>query len=819
MIPSASRRRDMATERTMSSAPFPHSPAPPLPGGPLREVELPVEGMSCASCVGHVDEALRDVPGVVAVSVNLVANVARVRFDPEATEKARLVSAVREAGYDVPPEFEARAETKSSKTTSADDSDQRGAREVAGLRRDLLWSSVFTIPLVGIAMSHGALLGGGLGASVQFALATLTLVGPGRRFFVAAARRAARGRTDMNTLIALGSGAAYLYSSVGLLRPGLFSHGHHSEPNLYFEAAGAIITFLLLGKFLEAKTKRHLGDAVRALLARKPRRASRVLVRSESEDRSEFSVEREEVVETDELEIGDLVLVRPGENPATDGVVAYGAAAVDESMLTGESVPVEKGPGARVFGGTTNHRGAFVLRIEKVGSETVLAKIAEAVRIAQSTRAPIADLADRVSAVFVPAVLAIAALTFVVGWWSGDDGAPIARAFESALAVLVIACPCALGLATPAAIAASTGRGAELGILASGGAALEAMSRIDLVGFDKTGTLTLGRPTFVGAESFVPGVAENHLLALSAAVEARSEHPIARALTAAATERALVMPEVTNFASAVGQGVSARVEGRAIRLGQLAYVTEARGENFEEFELRARAREARGESVFYLSEEGRVTGLVAVADTARPEAAGVVRALERAGLRVVVLSGDRPATASALAAQLGIADCRGGLLPEDKVRFIEEARRRGRVVAMVGDGINDAPALAAADVGIALGTGADVALGAADVALLAGGLSRVPTALALGRRTVATIRQNLFWAFAYNLVGIPLAAGVFRSFGVGLSPLFASAAMSLSSVSVLLNSLRLRNAKLDDSRHGEDATEGSFPVSRKVSER
>ncbi|WP_437832042.1 heavy metal translocating P-type ATPase [Sorangium sp. So ce1153] len=749
-----------------------------------RRVDLPIEGMTCAACVRRIERALLATGGVRDAKVNLVTRSATITFDPAAASTSALVAAVERAGYSVP---ERRAAPGSAAAAPADRTaaaDEGLDGERRALRRDLAISLALSVPLLVLGMSHGRIPGadGAIGRLVQLALATAVVAGPGRRFFRLAWAALRHRAADMNTLVALGTGAAWGYSAVAVLAPQLFPHAEHGvRPHVYFEAAGAIISFVLLGKLLETRARKRLTDAVRGLVALQPRTARRL--------RGDL----EEEVPAAELSPGDLVRVRPGERMPSDGEVVSGASAVDESMLTGEGLPVDKGAGAAVFGGTLNQSGQLTVRITKTGAGTALARIVEAVEQAQGSRAPIARLADTVSGVFVPVVLAIAAVAFVA-WAAADPSAAgLAAAVERFVAVLVIACPCALGLATPAAVAVGTGRGAELGVLVKGGTALEAASRVDTVLVDKTGTLTAGRPQLAAVRA-LPGIAEEELLRLVGSAELGSEHPVARALVEGARARAgsvpLVAPE--GFRADAGGGVRARVEGREVRIGTARYLAEL-GIDTAPLEELAQGLAGRGNTPSFVAVDGRLAGLVAVADLPTPEATQAVAALRRLGVRVAMVTGDREATARAVARQLGIDEVFAGVRPEDKARIVREERERGRVVAMVGDGINDAPALAGAHVGIAVASGTDIAVAAADVALLRGGIAALPAALGLARATLRTIRQNLFWAFIYNVIGIPIAAGaLYPLTGWLLSPVLASAAMSLSSVSVLLSSLRLR---------------------------
>ena len=737
---------------------------------------LPIAGMTCASCVRRVERALSDVDGVSQAAVNFATERATVTYDPARTDPAALARAVEAAGYSVPV---ARQETP---TERADEGEAAEERERKALYRDFFVAMTLTIPLLVLGMSHGAIPGadGPLGRALQLVLASVVVLGPGRRFFRLAWIAAKHRTSDMNTLVAMGTGAAFAYSFVAVVAPQLFPHAEHGAvPHVYFEAAGAILTFVLLGKVLEGRAKKRLSDAVRGLVALQPSSARRL------------GREGVEEVPVTALALDDLVLVRPGERLPADGQVMRGSSAVDESMLTGESLPVDKEAGDPVFGGTLNQSGSLTVRVGSLGADSALARIVEAVRQAQGSKAPIARLADVVSAYFVPAVLVVAAATFGVWLFLDPTATGLATAVERFVAVLVIACPCALGLATPAAIAVGTGRGAELGVLVRGGAVLEAASRVDTVLLDKTGTLTEGQPRLtdvIGVEGF--DAAE--LLALVASVESESEHPIARALVQGARDRGARVVSPVGFASRPGLGVEAEVSGRRGRVGTADWLALA-GVETADLEAAAEALAAGGRTPSFVAVDGALAGMVAVADRPSASASGVVSALRSMGIDVAMLTGDREGTARAVAAELGIERVIAGVKPEGKAAVVAEERRLGRRVAMVGDGVNDAPALAGADVGVALGSGADVAVAAADIALASGGLAKLPTALRLARATLRTIRQNLFWAFIYNLVGIPIAAGLFYGWtGWLLSPVLASAAMSLSSVSVLLSSLRLR---------------------------
>lgn len=737
----------------------------------LTTVELAISGMTCAACVRRVEKAVRTVPGVHDANVNLVTNRATVSFEDDATTKDAVAAAIEKAGYGV---------GTGERTPTTDDAQDIEARD---MRRRFIIAALFTAPLLVITMSHGMMswTETSLGRWLQFLLATPVVLGAGRRFF-RLAWTALRHRTaDMNTLIAVGAGSAWIYSSIALLAPGLFPHGSHGRaPHLYFEAAASVLTFVLLGKNLETRARKRLSDAVHGLMALQPK-VARVL-------RSD----REEEVAIAALRTGDVVLVRPGERIPADGEVMRGRSAVDESMLTGESMPVDKEDGANVYGGTINQSGALTYRVTTVGKGSALARIVEAVEQAQGSKAPIARLADKVSAIFVPIVIGIAAITFIV--WSIIDPTPdgIAAAVERFVAVLVISCPCALGLATPAAVAVGTGRGAELGILVKGGAALEAASHVVRVLLDKTGTLTSGKPRLSRVVDLT-GRGEDDLLALAASAERDSEHPIANSLLVAARERGLVLSISDDFISAPGRGVEARVLGERIRVGTTAWMHDA-GVDTGVLDADARESGEHGETPFFVAVDDALAGMITVADRPAEEAKLALDQLRDSGMDVAMITGDRKETAHAVGRELGITDVFAEVRPEEKARLVRKERANGKRVAMVGDGINDAPALASADVGVAIGSGTDIAVAAADIALIRGGIARLPLAFSLGRATLRIVRQNLFWAFVYNVIGIPLAAGLLYPWtGWQLSPVIASAAMSLSSVSVLANSLRLRH--------------------------
>ena len=594
-------------------------------------------------------------------------------------------------------------------------------------------------------------------------------------------------RLNMFTLIAMGTGAAFLYSVVATVAPGLFpasmADAHGLVP-VYYEAAAVIVALVLVGQVLELRARERTGGAIRALLDLAPKTALRV-------DKSG----KTETVPLAEVRVGDVLRVRPGDKVPIDGTVIEGRSSVDESMLTGEPVPVEKVAGERVTGGTLNGTGSFDMRVDRTGAETTLAQVVEMVASAQRSRAPIQALADKVSGYFVPAVILVAVIAFFAWLFLGPSPS-LAYALVAAVSVLIIACPCALGLATPISIMVATGRGAQAGVLVRNAAALERLASVDTIVVDKTGTLTLGKPTLTGVEA-APGFEQDEVLRIAASLEAGSEHPLADAILRGAAAKGLTPPKVQGFEAVTGQGVKGTVDGRAVALGN-ARLMQAAGVDVAPLSEAAERRRQKGETVMLLADGGKLAGLVAVADPVKPGATEAIAKLHALGLKIVMATGDNPTTAKAVAGELGIDEVRAGLRPEEKLDLIAELQRQGRVVAMAGDGINDAPALAKADVGIAMGTGADVAMESAGLTLLKGDLRGIVRAINLARATMRNIKQNLVFAFVYNALGVPIAAGVlYPAFGMLLSPMIAAAAMSLSSVSVVSNALRLRNVELD----------------------
>lgn len=749
-------------------------------GYTVREetTELAIEDMTCASCVGRVEKALATIPGVLEAAVNLATERARVRHLAGVVSTAELEAAVQQAGYKA-------RRISDENGVSGDQEAERREGEAQELRRSLLIASILTLPVFILemgshlvpAMHHWVMgvLGEQTSWYIQFALATLVLFGPGLRFFRKGVPALLRGAPDMNSLVSLGTTAAYGYSVVATFLPDVLPEG---TANVYFEAAVVIVTLILLGRTLEARAKGRTSQAIKRLVGLQAKTA-----------RVERNGETVEIA-LDHVAVGDVVLVRPGEKIAVDGEVVEGTSYVDESMISGEPVPVSKGVGAEVVGGTINKTGAFSFRVTKVGANTVLAQIIRLVEQAQGSKLPIQALVDKVTMWFVPAVMAAAALTFLAWLIFGPEPA-LTFALVNAVAVLIIACPCAMGLATPTSIMVGTGRAAELGILFRKGEALQGLRDVSVIALDKTGTLTKGRPELTDLVT-AQGFEYNEVLALVAAVETRSEHPIAEAIVAAAKQRDLTLVPIEGFDATPGYGVAATVAGRTVAVGADRFMTQL-GLDVSSFLPTAQRLGEQGKSPLYAAIDGRLAAVIAVADPIRETTPAAIKALHALGLKVAMITGDNAATAAAIARQLGIDEVAAEVLPDGKVAALKKFRINGARVAFVGDGINDAPALADADVGLAIGTGTDVAIEAADVVLMSGDLRGVPNAIAISKATIRNIKQNLFWAFAYNAVLIPVAAGaLYPVNGTLLSPIFAAAAMALSSVFVLGNALRLK---------------------------
>ncbi|MBX9933395.1 MAG: cadmium-translocating P-type ATPase [Methylobacterium sp.] len=730
-----------------------------------------IEGMTCASCVARVEKALTKVPGVVSASVNLATGEATIRHPDGLVARASLEDAIRAAGYDP-----GRVESK-SEVSKAD----RQEQEAAALRRDVIIAMVLSLPIVILDMGghqipafghylHDALGMRGLGL-IEGILATAVLAWPGRRFFTRGVPTLLRGHPDMNALVALGAGAAYLYSIVSTLSPDLLPPG---TAHLYFEASVLIVTLILVGRSLEARARGRTSAAITHLVGLRPKTAR--LVR----DGSEVDVA------IANLKVDDVVRVRPGERIAADGFVIGGNGFVDESMITGEASPIRKEAGSKLVGGTLNGNGSLDLKVGATGADTVLAQIVAMVEAAQGAKLPIQALVDRVTLWFVPAII-LAALATFLAWLILGSSPALGLALVNAIAVLIIACPCAMGLATPTSIMVGTGRAAEQGVLFRNGTALQTLRDVRVVAFDKTGTLTLGRPA-VTAFQAAPGFAQDEVMALAAGVEARSEHPIGRALVEAAEAKGLALENVEDFASEPGFGVSGRVGGRQVAVGARRYM--------EKLGVACDTGVAGlANRPLHVALEGRLAATFSVADPVKPGAEAAIADLKSRGVTVAMVTGDDRRTAERVAAALGIAIVEAEVLPAGKVDAVRRLRDARGPIAFVGDGINDAPALAEADIGLAIGTGTDIAVESADVVLMAGDVAGVAKAVALSQTVIRNIRQNLFWAFAYNVALIPVAAGLLHAFGGPLlSPILAAAAMALSSVFVLTNALRLRRA-------------------------
>jgi P-type Cu+ transporter len=755
---------------------------------PEQKIELPVIGMTCANCAAAVERTLKKkTPGVTGATVNLATESAWIEFNPELTNLETMAAAVERAGYKLvlpAPEASA-AEIKDAETRARED-------EVRAQRRALIVGVGFTTPLFILSMARdfhllGAWAHAGWVNWLLFSLATPVQFYTGLGYYVGGGKSLRNRSANMDVLVAMGSSMAYFYSVALLLAPGLGEH-------VYFETSALIITLIKIGKLLEARAKAGTAAAIKGLMDLAPKVAH--LIGPDGQERD---------VPADTVKKGDVVAVRPGERVPVDGVVVSGRAAVDEAMMTGESTPADKAENDKVFGATVNLDGRIKVRATGVGAETALAQIVRLVREAQAGKAPIQRLADRVAAWFVPAIIGVAVLTFILWWAIGGAFTP---AMIRMVAVLVIACPCALGLATPTAVIAGSGRGARMGILFKNAAALETAHRLRTVILDKTGTITQGRPVLTDWQP----AGDDSDLALIAGAESGSGHPLARAVVAGAGERGAAAPEPQDFHSHAGFGVQARVEGKTVRVGKLDWVRELvgptllsapRGDTPDWAAVESAASElaAAGKTVIAAAVEGRFAGLLAVADADKPGAREAVAALRRRGLAVIMLTGDNEVAARAVAARVGIERVIAGVLPDGKEAVVREESERAGPVAMVGDGINDAPALARADVGIAIGAGADVAIEASDITLVGGDLAGVDRAIALSQATMRTIKQNLFWAFFYNLALIPAAAGAFAGiawlpdFLTRLHPATAAAAMAISSITVVSNSLRLSRRK------------------------
>ncbi len=753
----------------------------------MTKQKFNITGMTCSACSAHVEKAVRKLPGIHAADVNLLANSMTAEYDETALSAEGIIQAVVDSGYGASlPQKERGAKPAAQTQESGME------RELAAMRHRLIWSFVFLIPLFYLAM--GSMLGlpipaflAGHKNAVSFGLTQLLLTLPilyvNDAYYKVGFKTLWHRAPNMDSLIAVGSAAAVVYGIFAIYQMGYgLGHGDMARVgqyhmDLYFESAGMILALITLGKFLETRSKGKTSQAITRLMDLAPKTATVLRDGAEVE------------IPVEEVQVGDRVTVRPGQAIPVDGVVLEGQSAVDESALTGESLPVDKGPGDKVAAASINKSGFFTFEASRVGEDTTLAQMIRLVEEASASKAPIAKLADKVAGVFVPVVMVIAAIT--AGVWLVISGGDVTKALTAGVAVLVISCPCALGLATPVAIMVGTGKGAENGILIKSAEALETLHTIDTVVLDKTGTLTQGKPVVT---DILPGMdmEEDGLLTLAACLEGPSEHPLATAIVERAKERALSAAPVEGFSAVHGRGVRAAVGGKTFLGGNRAMMEEA-GVELAGFGARAEELAAQGKTPLYFADEGRVLGLIAVADTPKPTSAAAVAAFRALGIDVIMLTGDNQRTAAAIGEQLGVSQVLAEVLPQDKEEKIKQLQEQGRKVAMVGDGINDAPALARADVGLAIGAGTDVAIESADIVLMKSDLLDAAGAVELSKATIRNIKQNLFWAFFYNTLGIPLAAGLLVPLtGHQLNPMFAAAAMSLSSVCVVTNALRLR---------------------------
>jgi Cu+-exporting ATPase len=746
----------------------------------FANVTIPIGGMTCAACAQRVEKAIKKLDGVESAAVNLATEKASVSYDPQKVRVSVIKDAIEKAGYK-PLEI--------SKTDAADEDRARKQKEIRTLWKKFIVAAVFALPLLYIAMApmikfvtlpfpagldpmrHPLIYG-----LIELIL-VIPIIGVGYKFYVVGFKALLKRSPNMDSLIAIGTTAAFVYSTYNVIQ---IAQGHHMAVEaLYYETAGVIITLILLGKTLEAVSKSRTSEAIKKLMGLAPKTAIVLVDGAEKE------------IPVDEVEIGDILVVKPGAKIPVDGTVLEGHTAIDESMLTGESMPVDKKAGDAVYAASLNTNGTIQFRAEKIGSDTALAQIIKLVEDAQGSKAPIAKMADIVSGYFVPIVCLIAILAGIT-WYIGTGN--IEFSLTIFIAVLVIACPCALGLATPTAIMVGTGKGAEYGILIKGGEALETAHKIDTIVFDKTGTITEGKPTVTDVIT-AEGVDGKTLLQITASAEKGSEHPLGQAIVQGAQEKGYDLIKADNFKAITGRGIEALINGQTVLAGNRKLMDEAQI-SLAGLEAESDRLAEEGKTPMYVSIDGKLAGIIAVADVVKASSRAAIESLHKLGIQVAMITGDNKKTAAAIARQVGIDKVLAEVLPQDKSSEVKKLQEEGRKVAMVGDGINDAPALAQADIGIAIGSGTDVAMESADIVLMRSDLMDVPTAIDLSKKTIRNIKQNLFWAFAYNVIGIPIAAGVLHLFGGPLlNPIFAAAAMSLSSVSVLTNALRLKRFK------------------------
>ncbi len=745
----------------------------------IKSLTLPVEGMTCASCVARVEKALKKVEGIGEVNVNLATEKVTLSFDPSLADVSKFSKVVEDAGYKlIPPAVEKRSD-ESFEIESA--SDLQHKESYLKLRKEFIFSAVLSIPIMIVSM---LMMTGWFRNLIPLTMdevnkllflgSTLVIFISGKRFFTSSWKIAKHFSADMNTLVAVGTGTAYVYSTIAVLFPE-FLNLTNAQGHIYFDTAVIIITLILMGKLLEARAKSKTSSAIKKLLGLQPKTARVV------KENQQIDIPIKNVIS------GDIILVRPGEKIPVDALIIEGYSSIDESMITGESIPVEKTTGAKVIGGTINKNGSLTIKAEAVGKDSVISRIVKLVEEAQGSKAPIQSLADKVASIFVPVVIGIAVVTFLI--WYLIAGIPFTAAMLNFIAVMVIACPCALGLATPTAIMVGTGLGASNGIMIKNAESLERLNSVTTVIFDKTGTITIGKP--VVTDIIVKnGTGENELLQTAASLESKSEHPLAAAIVDYSSSKNIVLQEVSRFNSLTGSGIEASYNNAEVLIGNSALMKE-RGVDIDgDSSAEIERLSSEGKTPVFISLDKKLSGILAVADTIRSETKMVVASLKKKNIQSVLLTGDNKKTADAIAKEAGIEQIFSEVMPSDKAEIVKKLQSYCEVVAMVGDGINDSPALAQADVGIAIGTGTDIAIESADITLINGNIKEVLSTLNLSARTISTIKQNLFWAFIYNVIGIPLAA-----FGL-LNPMIAAAAMAMSSVSVVSNSLRLRKAKL-----------------------
>ncbi len=747
-------------------------------GVSFSKVTIPIHGMTCASCVEKVQKALSSLNGVFSASVNLATEKASVEYIPDQVGMRDFKKAIKSVGYEI-------VEVEKGEDIVEKEKRER-ERDYKKLKRKLLFGAALAIPLFmlvfweKIGLSAIIRIPKQINFIIQFIIQTPVQFWVGWQFYTGAVVAARHRTTNMNTLIAVGTSAAYLYSVAATFFPSLFAiRGYSAE--VYFDTAAAIIVLILLGRLLESRAKGQTSEAIKKLIGLQAKTARVIRDGHESD------------IPVEEVEIGDTILLRPGEKIPVDGIVKEGYSSVDESMISGESIPIEKNIGDEVIGATINKTGSFKFEATKVGRDTMLSQIIHMVQEAQGSKPPIARLADKIASIFVPAVIGIATLTFIIWLFFGPAPA-FTYALLNFIAVLIIACPCALGLATPTSIMVGTGKGAENGILIRGGEALETAHKIDTIVFDKTGTITKGEPVVTDVVSL--NTRENDVLFYSASAEKNSEHPLGEAILKKAGEKNIELKDPAAFQAVPGHGIKAKINEKTVHLGNTNFMND---ENIDIKELAEKAEQlsSEGKTPMYVAVDNIIMGIVAVADTLKENSVEAIKALHKLGIEVAMITGDNKRTAEAIAKQVGIDRVFAEVLPEDKAKEVKKLQAKGKVTAMVGDGINDAPALAQADIGIAIGTGTDVAMEASDITLISGNLSGVAASIALSKATLRNIKQNLFWAFAYNTLLIPVAAGIlFPFFGILLNPMFAAAAMGMSSLTVVTNALRLRRFRL-----------------------